>query len=188
MFPIYCLVGPSGVGKDTIRRSLSIPSIISFRTRPIRTGEVNGEDGWFITKEEFLEMDEQHEWLAKTLYDGHYYGVSFDILDALITAPISYVVDWPAIEVLKANLSTLDPAHQPEIVTIFIDAPVQSLVDRMQKQGNRPQSQILSRINRLPDDHETREKCDYVVQNQDGLMEKCIAEIEAIIKKTSPQK
>ena len=49
-------MGKTGTGKDTIARfildrSFILP-IISYTTRPIRNGEVDGREHWFITDEE----------------------------------------------------------------------------------------------------------------------------------------
>ena len=56
---LIVLSGPSGVGKGTVRKALfEEPDIdfqysISMTTRQPRNGEVNGEDYFFVTREEF---------------------------------------------------------------------------------------------------------------------------------------
>ena len=45
-------MGPSGAGKDTVANILSIalniPLLCSFTTRPMRDGEVNGKEHFFV--------------------------------------------------------------------------------------------------------------------------------------------
>ena len=55
---LYVVSGPSGAGKSTIcrlvRKMLGINLATSATTREPRTGEVDGRDYYFLTKEEFL--------------------------------------------------------------------------------------------------------------------------------------
>ena len=59
---LYVVSGPSGAGKSTIcrlvRKMLGINLATSATTREPRTGEVNGRDYYFLTKEEFLKKRE----------------------------------------------------------------------------------------------------------------------------------
>lgn len=52
------LMGKTCAGKDTIQRILiskyGMKNVISYTTRPMRVGETNGVQYWFITEEEFL--------------------------------------------------------------------------------------------------------------------------------------
>lgn len=56
---IICLLGASGSGKSTIENILAknygYEKIVSYTTRPQRTGETNGRDYHFITNEVFKE-------------------------------------------------------------------------------------------------------------------------------------
>ena len=49
---IIALVGPSGSGKTTLslylQEMLNIPAICSYTTRPMRRGEQNGREHWFV--------------------------------------------------------------------------------------------------------------------------------------------
>ena len=53
------LMGKSNTGKTEIAKAIQrqqhFNKITTFTSRPARDGEVNGEDYWFITKEEFLQ-------------------------------------------------------------------------------------------------------------------------------------
>lgn len=54
---IFCLMGKSAVGKDTIFKVLQedfpqIKSVIMYTTRPIRENEKNGQEYFFVDREE----------------------------------------------------------------------------------------------------------------------------------------
>ena len=58
MGKIYCICGKSSTGKDTIYKriledkSLDLKTIVTYTTRPIREGEVNGREYYFIDENE----------------------------------------------------------------------------------------------------------------------------------------
>jgi guanylate kinase len=184
MHKLFCLVGPSGVGKDTIKKHIMLPHVISYRTRPMRKGETDGVDGHFITKDEFLIKDQQNEWIAKTDYDGHYYGITIKEIEKLKHSPMLYVIDWDGVVTLKDTFEKLDGYDPKQIVSIFIYAPKDSLIERMSLQG-RDRKTIESRIARLEKDYEAAKYCDYIVENYDGEFHKTIISIyEIIIKET----
>lgn len=54
---IYVITGLSGSGKSTIAKEVSkltnLPLVVTATTRPIRPGEKNGIDYWFLSDEEY---------------------------------------------------------------------------------------------------------------------------------------
>lgn len=61
MGKIFCFMGKSSAGKDTIFKIVSeefdnISKIVPFTTRPIREGEFEGKEYHFVTEEEFDKM------------------------------------------------------------------------------------------------------------------------------------
>lgn len=61
MGKIFCFMGKSSSGKDTIYKIISndfkeIKGIVPFTTRPIRDGEIEGKEYYFVTEEEFEKM------------------------------------------------------------------------------------------------------------------------------------
>ena len=58
MGKIFCLMGKSACGKDTIYKHilsdgcLPLKTLIPYTTRPIRDGETNGVEYYFLTDEE----------------------------------------------------------------------------------------------------------------------------------------
>ena len=72
MGKIFCLMGKSASGKDTIAKEIlknsELKSIVLFTTRPIRTGEVNGRDYYFVTQEEFDRLELDGKVIEKRVY------------------------------------------------------------------------------------------------------------------------
>lgn len=79
---ILCLLGKAGVGKDTLAAGLlknkKATKAVSYTTRPKRDGEIEGEDYYFISNEQFLKMKYNGEFLEETSYivngETWYYG------------------------------------------------------------------------------------------------------------------
>jgi guanylate kinase len=76
---ILVLVGPSGVGKDTILRHLlqirpGLLYSVSYTTRQPREGEVEGRDYRFVDKETFFQLIEAGEFLEFKDVHGFFYG------------------------------------------------------------------------------------------------------------------
>ena len=124
---IVCLVGVSGSGKDTIKRELEFPFVVSNRTRPKREGEVDGVDGYFKTVDDYYRDANEGRIIAETIYDGHYYWITEENLAPFFNGEVLvYVVDWNGVKTLKAALHE----YEDRIITIAIDVPVIQLIKR----------------------------------------------------------
>lgn len=123
---IYCIVGPSGSGKTTIAEALEREygwkTIESYTTRapryPGETGHV------FVSVEEFRKLGEM---CAYTVFDGHEYGVTPDIVDRSDL----YVIDPAGLELFKEKYR-----GEKGIQVIGLHVPVDVLRRRMQLRGD----------------------------------------------------
>ena len=83
---IYIIVGNSGSGKSTLAYDLQksgFNRIITYTTRPMRMGEINGKDYIFISKSEFLKKYDNNEFIGPTKYAGNFYGtLKSDLIEA----------------------------------------------------------------------------------------------------------
>ncbi|MBE5960385.1 MAG: guanylate kinase [Lachnospiraceae bacterium] len=74
MGKIYVVMGKSASGKDTIYRrlvkdkALSLKTIVTYTTRPIRLGEENGREYYFVTEEEFERLKEEGHMIEARSY------------------------------------------------------------------------------------------------------------------------
>ena len=86
---IFTLTGPSGSGKTTLANIFKEKygeQLVSYTSRPQRPEELDGEDYYFVTKEQALEL--KKESVEFTEYNNNYYGV-----EKTETAPVIAVVD-----------------------------------------------------------------------------------------------
>ena len=78
--------GPSGAGKTKIITSFRnkhkniVSEAIGYTTRKPRKGEIEGEEYHFVTKENFIKMIENNEFIEYTEYVNEFYGMPFSEL------------------------------------------------------------------------------------------------------------
>ena len=79
---LLVVVGPSGVGKDTVMLKLleKLPNKFkkgtTHTTRPIRPGEQEGVNYYYVSKEEFLKLKDENKLIESNFYNNNYYGLS----------------------------------------------------------------------------------------------------------------
>lgn len=75
MGKIYCLMGKSSTGKDTIYKelledsTLSLKKIIPYTTRPVREGEQEGVEYFFCDENKVLELEKQGKIIELRAYN-----------------------------------------------------------------------------------------------------------------------
>ena len=188
---IFALLGYMGVGKDTILKQVlkdidDVKPIISTTTRPMRKGETEGVEYYFIDDTEFFrrgtDFVEQRIYHTKVKENGvekdatWRYGIERMELekdDYLIV-----IVDSVGYKELKNYVGN------NKIVPIFISAPQEELKARALARGD-----LEAEVDRrLKDDYERfmdfRVRTVYhEVKNGEGKLEEAIKEVEGIITK-----
>ena len=78
MGKIYCLMGKSASGKDTIynrllaMEELQLRRVVPYTTRPIRSGETEGESYFFCSEERVAEFEREGKIIELRAYDTMY--------------------------------------------------------------------------------------------------------------------
>ena len=78
MGKIYCVMGKSSTGKDTIysrlmsQNGFNLKKIVPYTTRPIREGEVDGESYHFCTEDQLAKLEESGKIIELRAYDTAY--------------------------------------------------------------------------------------------------------------------
>lgn len=149
---LILIVGTSGSGKTYMSRYLEkewqIPAIVSYTTRPMRTGEVDGVDHYFVDHQ-FYETVDKNEMLAYTKFGDHYYfTVKWQTEDC---PTYSYVVDEDGIRFFLDRF-----ADEYNIVPVYVHASEetrrsrgidQARIDRDLKRVHLPINTYQSVIN-----------------------------------------
>lgn len=152
---IICIVGASGSGKTTasmiLQEQFGWNAIVSYTTRPMRKGEKNGRDHWFVKENQ---KPSQNRMCAYTKFGGYEYWTEWN--QFLTLFPSVYVIDEKGL----VNLQSKETAPFPfTLVTIKIKRDNLEGIDEKRKE--RDNERIC-----IPDD-----LYDYVIDNN-GSIEK----------------
>lgn len=160
--------GPSGVGKGTIRKALfEIPDnnfcySVSMTTRKPREGEVDGQDYFFVSKEEFEKRIKENGFLEYADFVGEYYGTPIDYIEQQMDAGKEVIVEIEVQGALQIH------EQIPEAVFIFIVPPSkQALIDRLKNRGTDTPEIIKKRIEKAEREYSLAYKYDYIVVNDE---------------------
>jgi guanylate kinase len=132
---VVIMSGPSGVGKSTIckevvKRLDNVYLSISVTTRPKSKAEVDGQDYWFISEQEFQERIDKGLLLEHAEVFGHLYGTPRDKVEEAVQAGKDVILE---IDVQGAKQALL---IFPDAVMIFVLPPTEKdLVKRMDNRG-----------------------------------------------------
>ncbi len=185
---LVVISGPSGVGKGTVRKALferpdhNLVYSVSMTTRPMRPGEVDGKDYYFVTKEEFMKNLDQGKFLESAEFVGNYYGTPLDKVNENLDNGNEVVLE---IEVEGASQVK---SKMPDAVMIFIAPPSkQALYDRLKRRGTENESQVLARIAKANREFKSAYLYDYIVVNDEvnNAADRIMAIIRAEHAKTS---
>jgi guanylate kinase len=102
---------PSGAGKTTLTRRLlrefagQLEFSVSYTTRPIRPGEVDGRDYWFVDPDTFEHMVKAGEFAEHAFVFNNRYGTAQAPIDKALSAgrDVIFDVDWQGGEALSSR-------------------------------------------------------------------------------------
>ncbi|KJS20932.1 MAG: guanylate kinase [Clostridiaceae bacterium BRH_c20a] len=175
---LLVLSGPSGAGKGTICKSLlreaEIQYSISATTRSPRTGEKDGREYFFLTKEDFenkIKEDALLEW-AK-VYDN-YYGTPKKFVEDMLLDGKDCILEIDPQGAHKVR------TNKPDGVLVFIAPPsMHELENRITNRGTENLLEIEKRLSCAKEEMLCMHNYDYVVINDQ--VEVATEKIKAIL-------
>jgi guanylate kinase len=164
---LIVLTGPSGVGKGTLMRSLleRYPELyysVSVTTRSPRTGEIEGRNYYFISRNKFEQLVAQGEFLEWAEFAGNYYGTPREGVLKQIRAGKTVVLE---IELEGARQIR---ASFPSAFSIFILPPsFEELEQRIRNRGQDSSEAIARRLQCAQEEIKAAEEFDIQIVNDD---------------------
>ena len=163
---MFVLSSPSGAGKTTLTRMLisEIPELkmsVSVTTRPMRPGEEEGRDYYFVDQKRFDEMVKQDELLEwARVFDNCYGTPRQPVEDALAAGRnVLFDIDWQGTQQLRGRAPK-------DVVSVFILPPsVQALEQRLHTRAQDSDDVIRGRMKKAGDEMSHFDAYDYIVIN-----------------------
>ena len=184
---LIVIAAPSGCGKTTIAKAIlkKYPAMlfsVSATTRPIRDGEVNGKDYFFLTKAQFEERIRTGDLVEWEEIFGNYYGtLKSEIRRALEQGHVMlFDVD------VKGALSIR--RHFPfDSVLLFIQPPsFEILKQRLENRNTENPETLKRRLERVPMEMEQGPQFDFQIVNDD--LQTAVNEVDEIVRTTIDNK
>ncbi len=164
---LFVVSAPSGCGKDTLLRRVcerygDVCVSVSATTRPMRAGETEGEDYFFVSRERFQEMIANGELLEYAEYNGNYYGTVRAHVEQLMEQGKHVIL---IIEVQGAALLRQKGAF---LTTIFLLPPTRAeLLRRLRKRSTDTEQEIAKRLAIADGELQQAGQYDYLLVNGD---------------------
>ena len=178
---VLILSGPSGAGKSSLIHKI-VDDIgecyfsISTTTRPIREGEKDGVDYYFVDEEEFTKEINEDNFLEHAVVHGNYYGTSIKpVKKALAEGKlIIFDIDVQGNSAINSRLGDIT-------TSVFITPPTLSeLKQRLENRKTDAQETIDRRIKMARREIQRISEYEYVLVNDD--LDKAAEKLRIIAK------
>lgn len=164
---LFIVSAPSGAGKTTLCNMMlnKYPEIqysVSYTTRQPRVNEIDGKDYFFVSKDIFLNMINNGEFIEWAEVHGNYYGTSIKFINNMLNKGINIILDIDP----QGAMQLKDKLNNA--IYIFITAP--SFKDfelRLKERGTDSIEDIERRLNNAKNELNYFDKYDYLIVNND---------------------
>ncbi len=167
MSNIFIISAPSGCGKTSLVRELCqtysfLEQTVSYTTRAIRSGEVDGQDYHFISKDEFIENKKNNKFIeSQNVYDN-FYGTTYESINEILRSGKDAIleIDYKGMLLIKSKI--------PSSQSIYILPPsVGELEKRLFDRGLDSDEVIEKRVSKAKDELKYVKFADYTIMNDD---------------------
>jgi guanylate kinase len=163
---MFVLSSPSGAGKTTLSRMLiaetpELQMSVSATTRPMRPGEVDGRDYYFVDQKRFEAMVLDGELLEWATVFGNRYGTPRKPVETALAAgkDVLFDIDWQGTQQLRDRSPN-------DVVSVFILPPsATALEQRLHTRAQDSEEVIRGRMRKAGDEMSRFDAYDYIVVN-----------------------
>lgn len=171
---------PSGAGKTTLARALlktepGLRMSVSATTRPKRPGETEGQDYFFVDREEFGIRINQGYFLEHAKVFDHHYGTPRGPVEAALAAgqDMLFDIDWQGTQQIQENA-------RDDLVRLFILPPsTMELEKRLRARAQDSDDVVARRMSEASAEMSHWQEYDYVIVNVD--IETTILQARAVL-------
>lgn len=176
---LFIISAPSGAGKTSVVKRLiqdldNLRVSISHTTRDKRPGEIEGEDYFFVSVEQFRTLLAHDGFIEHAQVFDNFYGTSRSHLEHLLRQGIDVIleIDWQGAQQVRKAL--------PESYSIFILPPSRDILEqRLQNRGQDSDEVIARRMKSAVSEMSHYDEYDFIVVNDD--LEQTIKSATALI-------
>ena len=177
---LIVVTGPSGAGKGTLIRRLverrrDLEVAVSATTRPIRRGEQDGRDYYFLSADEFNRRIDAGEFLEYVQYvSGQCYGTLHSEVERIIGDGKSCLLELETVGARRVK------ELRPGTVTVFVAPPsFEELARRLRERATESSGEIGERLDLARRQTEEAPDFDLIVVNDD--LERAVAELDRVL-------
>jgi guanylate kinase len=175
---LFIISSPSGGGKGTLIKEVlqtvaNIGYSVSSTTRPMRDGEENGRQYFFLSRAEFEERIRQGDFLEYAEVHGNYYGTSKKQVEEMTNRGIDVILE---IDVQGAEIIR----EQVDQVSVFILPPSYEVLRQRLISRQTDSMEVISlRLENAKEEVERFIEFDYVIINDQ--LEKAVSDLRVAI-------
>ena len=150
--------------------------VITATTRPKRAREKNGVNYHFLSRKEFQQMIDKHQFLEWANVYGNYYGVPKDEITSALSKGVDTIVkvDVQGAATIKKIL--------PQAVFIFLMPPsVEELEKRLKRRRSESSEDLTLRLEMAKGEIKSLPLFDYVITSHQNKLDEVVSQIDAII-------
>lgn len=177
---LIIIAAPSGTGKTSVisRILLAHPEImysVSYTTRPMRQGDKDGKDYWFIDRKKFEEDIKKNMFAEWAKVHDQLYGTPKEPLEKWLAMKKDVIFDVDVVG--SMNLKKMYGANA---ISIFLLPPsMEELKRRLFSRGTDSEEQKQIRLKNALKEMTYKDKFDHQVVND--VLDRACSEVEKII-------